>query len=71
MEDGCSVTAFSRATSKGFSRYSKAPYFIAAIKLEPNEPLYHYQLGTVLAEARDDFITNLRAKAKIEKIDPK
>ena len=33
-----------------------APYFIAAIKLEPKEPLYHYQLGTLLAEARDDFL---------------
>lgn len=33
-----------------------APYFLAAIKLEPNEPLYHYQLGTLLTEARDDFL---------------
>jgi tetratricopeptide (TPR) repeat protein len=33
-----------------------APYFIAAIKLEPNEPLYHYQLGTLLVEAREDFL---------------
>jgi tetratricopeptide (TPR) repeat protein len=33
-----------------------APYFIAAIKIEPNEPLYHYQLGSLLAEARDDFL---------------
>lgn len=33
-----------------------APYFLAAIKLEPNEPLYHYQLGTLLVEARDDFL---------------
>jgi tetratricopeptide (TPR) repeat protein len=33
-----------------------APYYIAAIKLEPNEPLYHYQLGTVLVEARDTFL---------------
>src|SRR5204862_3878459 len=33
-----------------------APYFLAAIKLAPNEPLYHYQLGTLLAEARDDFL---------------
>ncbi len=32
------------------------PYFIAAVKLVPNEPLYHYQLGTLLSEARDDFI---------------
>src|SRR5690606_34554081 len=33
-----------------------APYFIAAIKLEPAEPLYHYQLGTLLVEARDTFL---------------
>jgi tetratricopeptide (TPR) repeat protein len=33
-----------------------APYFLAAIKLAPNEPLYHYQLGTLLTEARDDFL---------------
>lgn len=31
-------------------------YFLAAIKLAPKEPLYHYQLGTLLHEARDDFI---------------
>jgi len=31
-------------------------YFLAAIKLEPSEPLYHYQLGTLLYEARDDFL---------------
>ena len=31
-------------------------YFTAAIKLAPNEPLYHYQLGTLLHEARDDFL---------------
>jgi len=31
-------------------------YFLSAIKLEPGEPLYHYQLGTLLYEARDDFL---------------
>ena len=31
-------------------------YFLAAIKLEPNEPLYHYQLGKLLYAARDDFL---------------
>jgi tetratricopeptide (TPR) repeat protein len=31
-------------------------YFMAAIDLEPKEPLYHYQLGTLLYEARDDFL---------------
>ena len=33
-----------------------APYFLAAIRLEPKEPLYHYQLGTLLVEARDAFL---------------
>ena len=28
-------------------------YYLAAIRLEPKESLYHYQLGTLLAEARD------------------
>ncbi len=32
------------------------PYYLAAIKLEPKEPLYHYQLGTLLYTGRDDFI---------------
>lgn len=31
-------------------------YFTAAIKLAPDEPLYHYQLGTLLYEARDEFL---------------
>jgi tetratricopeptide (TPR) repeat protein len=31
-------------------------YFLAAIRLEPGEPLYHYQLGTLLYEARGDFL---------------
>ena len=32
------------------------PYYMAAIKLAPTEPLYHYQLGTLLYEARDEFL---------------
>ncbi len=32
------------------------PYYLAAIQLEPKEPLYHYQLGTLLYVARDDFL---------------
>jgi tetratricopeptide (TPR) repeat protein len=32
------------------------PYFMAAIKLSPKEPLYHYQVGTLLHEAQDDFL---------------
>lgn len=31
-------------------------YFISATELTPNEPLYHYQLGTLLYEARGDFV---------------
>jgi tetratricopeptide (TPR) repeat protein len=31
-------------------------YYLSAIKLQPKEPLYHYQLGTLLYEARDDFL---------------
>jgi tetratricopeptide (TPR) repeat protein len=33
-----------------------ANYFISAITLVPDEPLYHYQLGSVLAQARDEFL---------------
>lgn len=36
------------------------PYFLDAIKLQPKEPLYHYQLGNLLFYFRDAFI-----KAKI------
>ena len=32
------------------------PYFMAAIKLAPKEPLYHYNLGRLLSAARDDFL---------------
>jgi tetratricopeptide (TPR) repeat protein len=32
------------------------PYFMAAIKLAPREPLYHYNLGMLLSSARDDFL---------------
>jgi len=31
-------------------------YYLAAIKLEPTEPLYHYQLGTLLHNSRNDFL---------------
>lgn len=31
-------------------------YFVAATKLAPEEPLYHYQLGTLLYEAREAFL---------------
>jgi tetratricopeptide (TPR) repeat protein len=32
------------------------PWLTAAIKLAPDEPLYHYHLGKLLTEARDDLI---------------
>ena len=32
------------------------PWIMAAIDLEPKEPLYHYHLGLLLTEGRDDFI---------------
>lgn len=32
------------------------PWLTAAIDLAPKEPLYHYHLGKLLAEGRDDFI---------------
>jgi len=32
------------------------PWIMAAIDLEPHEPLYHYHLGLLLAEGRDEFI---------------
>jgi len=43
-------------------------YYLAAIRLEPKEPLYHYQLGTLLAEARDDFLKSGEWTA--DKLDP-
>ncbi|MDB6113193.1 MAG: hypothetical protein JWQ83_2161 [Lacunisphaera sp.] len=32
------------------------PWIMAAIQLEPKEPLYHYHLGMLLTEGREDFI---------------
>lgn len=31
-------------------------YYLAAVQLEPKEPLYHYQIGVLLAEGREDFL---------------
>ena len=31
-------------------------YFLEAAKIAPKEPLYHHQIGTLLVEARDDFL---------------
>lgn len=37
--------------------YKKAlEYYEGAVKLEPKEPLYHYQLGTLLYEYREFFV---------------
>jgi len=39
------------------ARYKEAlPYYLAAIELEPREPLYHYQLGVLLTEFMDYFL---------------
>jgi tetratricopeptide (TPR) repeat protein len=39
--------------------YAQAlPYYLAAIELEPTEALYHYQLGSLLAHFRDEFVEN-------------
>lgn len=32
------------------------PWLVAATDLAPNEPFYHHHLGTLLHEARDDFL---------------
>jgi len=31
-------------------------YYLSAVKLDSKEPLYHYQIGTLLYEARDEFL---------------
>jgi tetratricopeptide (TPR) repeat protein len=31
-------------------------YYLAAVQLAPEEPLYHYQVGSLLTEAREDFL---------------
>ncbi len=33
-------------------------YFLAAAELEPEEPLYHFQIGQLLAAARGDFLSS-------------
>lgn len=43
-------------------------FFLAAIDLVPEEPLYHYELGRLLAEARDDFVKDGgRTRAEVDK----
>jgi hypothetical protein len=42
-------------------------YFLGAIDLNPTEPLYHYQLGVLLTEARDDVLkSGLWTRAKLD-----
>lgn len=33
-------------------------YYLSAVQLMPDEPLYHYQVGHLLAVARDDFLAS-------------
>jgi tetratricopeptide (TPR) repeat protein len=43
-------------------------YYLSAVQLEPKEPLYHYQLGTLIAEAREDFLkTGQWTRAQLDK----
>lgn len=43
------------------------PWITAAIDLAPNEPLYHYHLGKLLTEGRDDLIaTGQFTRAKLD-----
>ncbi|HWA28665.1 MAG TPA: hypothetical protein VG734_23650 [Lacunisphaera sp.] len=44
------------------------PWLMAAIDLAPNEPLYHYHLGKMMAEGRDDLIaTGQFTRATVDK----
>lgn len=40
------------------------PYFIAAADLVPDEPLYHYQIGQLLAGGRDVFLESVEWSAE-------
>jgi len=43
------------------------PWITAAIRLEPGEPVYHYHLGQLLVEARDELIaTGNFTRAKLD-----
>jgi len=43
-------------------------FFLSAIDLVPDEALYHYQLGMLLAEAHDDFVkAGNQTRAEVEK----
>lgn len=44
------------------------PWIMAALDLEPSQPLYHYHLGKLLTEGRDDFIkTGQFTRASLDK----
>ena len=44
------------------------PWLTAAVDLEPNEPLYHYHLGKLLFEGRDDLVaTGQFTRASLDK----
>jgi len=44
------------------------PWIMAAIDLEPREPLYHYHLGLLLTDGRDEFIrTGQFTRAALDK----
>ena len=44
------------------------PWLTAAIELEPKEPVYHYHLGKLLTEGRDDLIaTGQFTRAQLDK----
>lgn len=44
------------------------PWIMAALDLEPQQPLYHYHLGKLLIEGRDDFIkTGQFTRASLDK----
>jgi tetratricopeptide (TPR) repeat protein len=44
------------------------PWIMAAIDLEPTQPLYHYHLGKLLTEGRDEFIkTGQFTRAALDK----
>jgi tetratricopeptide (TPR) repeat protein len=66
-EPGADTPAFRRAwgllknqlgnyTAEEGHPVEASAFFLSAINLVPEEPLYHYQLGMLLAEAHDDFV---------------
>jgi tetratricopeptide (TPR) repeat protein len=78
-EPGASTPAFRRAwallknqlgnyTAEEGHPIEASAFFLTAIDLVPDEPLYHYQLGMLLAEAHDDFVkAGNQTRAEVEK----